>query len=54
MRPKIQTFEQLVKQNRQELMQDEKSLNQIEKRLEKKQVKLVSAKQKRLLNDNII
>ncbi|GGB53453.1 FbpB family small basic protein [Virgibacillus dakarensis] len=53
MRPKSQTFEQLVKQNRQELLQDQKSINQIEMRLEKKQAKLVLAKQKALSNNNI-
>ncbi|MEN1967049.1 FbpB family small basic protein [Lentibacillus sp. N15] len=52
MRPKTQTFEQLVKQNKQELWEDERRLNQIEVRLEKKREKLVSAKQqKRLIHD---
>ncbi|WP_188454563.1 FbpB family small basic protein [Virgibacillus oceani] len=54
MRPKTQRFEQLVNQNRQELMQDEKRLMQIENRLEKKQTKLVAEKQNRYsLYDNI-
>ncbi|MEW9677493.1 FbpB family small basic protein [Lentibacillus sp. L22] len=46
MRPKTQNFEQLVSQNKQELLQDEKRLDQIELRLEKKQAQLVLAKQK--------
>lgn len=49
MRPKIQTFDELVTQNKEELMQDQKSISQIETRLEKKQTKLVQAKQKRIL-----
>lgn len=39
MRPKYQRFEELVKQNKQELLEDEKQLKQIEIRLEKKQEK---------------
>ncbi|WP_010649605.1 FbpB family small basic protein [Oceanobacillus massiliensis] len=35
MRPKPLNFEQLVKQNRQELLNDEESITQIELRLEK-------------------
>jgi hypothetical protein len=37
MRPKSLNFEQLVQQNKQELMEDEKSISRIEMRLEKKQ-----------------
>lgn len=36
MRPKTLSFEQLVKQNKQELLNDEESIQQIELRLEKK------------------
>ncbi|WP_156290494.1 FbpB family small basic protein [Oceanobacillus salinisoli] len=36
MRPKTLNFEQLVKQNKQELLDDERSIQQIEMRLEKK------------------
>lgn len=39
MRPnKYQNFEELVKQNKQELLKDENELNLIERRLEKKQL----------------
>ncbi|RKQ37330.1 FbpB family small basic protein [Oceanobacillus halophilus] len=41
MRPKSLNFEQLVKQNKQELLDDESSINQIELRLEKKHKKLL-------------
>lgn len=44
MRPKTLTFEQLVNENRQELLEDEKKISQIELRLEKKQADLVNAK----------
>lgn len=37
MRTKNQNFEELVKQNKQELLEDENMLKQIELRLEKKQ-----------------
>ncbi|MFA1818735.1 FbpB family small basic protein [Virgibacillus oceani] len=37
MRPKTLNFEQLVQQNKQELLEDEKSISKIEMRLEKKQ-----------------
>jgi hypothetical protein len=37
MRPKTLNFEQLVQQNKQELMRDEKSISSIEMRLEKRQ-----------------
>ena len=36
MRPKKLNFEQLVKQNKQELLRDEDSINQIELRIEKR------------------
>lgn len=48
MRPKTLNFEQLVNQNRQELLEDEKRITQIELRLEKKQTDLTSAKHNRL------
>ncbi|ASN06468.1 FbpB family small basic protein [Virgibacillus necropolis] len=48
MRPKILNFEELVKKNRQELLDDEKKITQIEMRLEKKQTDLTSAKHKKL------
>ncbi|WP_373895863.1 FbpB family small basic protein [Virgibacillus natechei] len=37
MRPKSLNFEQLVQQNKRELLDDEKSLSQLEIKLEKKQ-----------------
>lgn len=46
MRPKTLTFEQLVNENRQELLEDEKKISQIELRLEKKQADLVNAKRR--------
>jgi len=46
MRPKSLNFEQLVQQNKQELLDDEKQMNQIEIRLENKQAKLTKEKQK--------
>lgn len=46
MRPKNLNFEQLVNQNREELLADEKRINQIEIRLEKKQTNLTSTKHK--------
>ncbi|MEC5426038.1 FbpB family small basic protein [Virgibacillus sp. C22-A2] len=39
MRPKTLNFEQLVSQNKQELLEDEKIMSQIELRIEKKQEK---------------
>ncbi|WP_404452065.1 FbpB family small basic protein [Virgibacillus necropolis] len=48
MRPKNLNFEELVNQNRQELLEDEKRINQIELRLEKKQTDLTTAKNKKL------
>ncbi|QKY71427.1 FbpB family small basic protein [Lentibacillus sp. CBA3610] len=46
MKTKSLTFEQLVQENKQELLADEKQLSQIEKRLEKKQTGLLRDKQK--------
>lgn len=46
MRPKMFNFEQLVQENRQALLEDEKRVKQIEMRLEKKQTDLVSNKRK--------
>lgn len=46
MRPKTLRFEQLVNQNKQELLNDENSISQIELRLEKKQEALVEQKRK--------
>ena len=46
MRPKTLNFEQLVDENRQELLEDEKRVSQIEIRLEKKQAELTNAKRK--------
>ncbi|CEI84462.1 hypothetical protein J18TS1_13120 [Oceanobacillus oncorhynchi subsp. incaldanensis] len=37
MRPRSLNFEQLVDMNRQELLNDEKSISQIEEKLDKKQ-----------------
>lgn len=37
MRAKFQNFEDLVKQNKQELLEDEEELKQLELRLDKKQ-----------------
>ncbi|WP_249869937.1 FbpB family small basic protein [Oceanobacillus saliphilus] len=48
MRPKTLNFEQLVKQNRQELLNDEESITQIELRLEKKQEALAKKQRKEL------
>ncbi|RLL45173.1 FbpB family small basic protein [Oceanobacillus piezotolerans] len=46
MRPKTLNYEQLVKQNKQELMEDETSIRQIEMRLEKKHRDLMLNKRK--------
>lgn len=46
MRPKTLNFEQLVNQNKQELLSDEQRISQIEMRLEKKQTDLVMKKRK--------
>ncbi|WP_087973096.1 FbpB family small basic protein [Oceanobacillus rekensis] len=46
MRPKSLNFEQLVKENRQELLNDKESISRIEMRLEKKQEVLVSKQRK--------
>lgn len=48
MRPKSLNFEQLVKENRQELLNDEESITRIETRLEKKQEALVLKRRKEL------
>ncbi|GGK07950.1 hypothetical protein GCM10007063_33080 [Lentibacillus kapialis] len=45
MRTKRLKFEQLVQENKQELMSDEKQISQIELRLEKKQAAAVNDKQ---------
>ncbi|GAB3059572.1 FbpB family small basic protein [Virgibacillus ainsalahensis] len=45
MRPKSLNFEQLVQQNKQALLEDEKQLSKIELRLEKRQTDLVNEKQ---------
>lgn len=47
MRPKTLNFEQLVKQNRQELLNDEESITQIEIRLERKQEAIMKSQQKK-------
>ncbi|MBU8791701.1 FbpB family small basic protein [Oceanobacillus caeni] len=47
MRPKTLNFEQLVEQNKQELLDDEKRIQQIELRLEKKHKELLKSKRKR-------
>ncbi len=39
MRPKYQNFEDLVKQNKQELLEDDKKIRQIEYRLDERVVK---------------
>lgn len=44
MRPKYLNFEQLVNQNRQELLNDENEINEIELRLERRQAELVANK----------
>lgn len=52
MRPKMLNFEQLVKQNKQELLNDEERITQIEARLEKRQEALVMAQQSKKLELN--
>ncbi|MBS7429860.1 FbpB family small basic protein [Virgibacillus pantothenticus] len=47
MRPKTLNFEQLVKKNKQELLEDEHSISRIEKKLEKKQMELVEKKREK-------
>lgn len=47
MRPRLQTFEQLVNENKKELLQDEEKLSQIEIRLEKKQESKQKEKQQK-------
>ncbi|OZU90485.1 FbpB family small basic protein [Virgibacillus indicus] len=46
MRPKTLNFDQLVNQNKQELLMDEEKVSQIEIRLEKKQTELVMKKRR--------
>lgn len=46
-RPKTLNFEQLVAQNRQEIIEDEKRTNKIEIRLEKKQTDLTNENPKK-------
>lgn len=45
MRPKTLSFEQLVKQNKQELLEDENSISRIERKLENRKMELVKKKQ---------
>ncbi|WP_010529570.1 FbpB family small basic protein [Lentibacillus jeotgali] len=45
MRAKPPKFEQLVQENKQELMSDEKQISQIELRLDKKQAAAMNEKQ---------
>jgi len=47
MRGKLLNYEQLVKENKQDLLEDESRIEQIELRLEKRQTKLVEDKRKR-------
>lgn len=47
MRPKSLNFEQLVQQNKRELLDDEKSLSQLEVRLDKKQADATEQNQER-------
>ncbi|MFS0752008.1 FbpB family small basic protein [Oceanobacillus sp. 1P07AA] len=47
MRPKALDFEQLVIQNKQELLNDEESITQIELRLENKQEAIVLAERQK-------
>lgn len=48
MRPKIYNFDQLVNENKQALLADERKIDQIEMRLEQKQAELVSNKRRSL------
>ncbi|WP_164669204.1 FbpB family small basic protein [Virgibacillus doumboii] len=50
MRPKYQNFEELVKQNKQELLEDEDRLKQLELRLDKKQSAIKSDRMDHLLH----
>jgi len=52
MRPKTLNFEQLVKQNKQELLNDEERITQIEVRLEKRQEAFVMNQQNNKLELN--
>ena len=45
MRPKTLSFEQLVKQNKQELLEDGNSISRIERKLENRKMGLVKKKQ---------
>ncbi|MFC2950274.1 FbpB family small basic protein [Virgibacillus sediminis] len=45
MRPKSLNFEQLVQQNKQELLENKKEITKIEMRLERRQEELVKEKQ---------
>jgi hypothetical protein len=47
MRPKTLRFEQLVRQNKQEILNNESSMRQIELRLENKQEELVEKQRRR-------
>jgi len=47
MRGKLLNYEQLVKENKRDLLEDESKVEQIELRLEKRQTKLVEDKRKR-------
>jgi len=47
MRPKTLRFEQLVRQNKQEILNDEHRMRQIEHRLEKKQEELIEKQRRR-------
>lgn len=49
MRSKLPNYEQLVIENRRALLNDEDRLEEIELRLERRQVKLVEAKRKKQL-----
>ncbi|HLR80160.1 MAG TPA: FbpB family small basic protein [Bacillota bacterium] len=48
MRPKYQNFEELVKQNKQELLADEQKIRQIEQRIDKKAARQISDKVDRI------
>jgi len=47
MRGRLLNYEQLVKENKQDLLEDESKVEQIELRLEKRQTKLVEDKRNR-------
>ncbi|MBD1224387.1 FbpB family small basic protein [Virgibacillus halodenitrificans] len=48
MRPKTLNFEQLVKENKQELLRNEKEVMQLEMRLEAKQAAMVEKKRNKV------